>query len=44
MRWSTTNPEYDSIHIINNYPWEKFGDGTIVDVGGSHGAVSVAIA
>ncbi|MCJ1463377.1 hypothetical protein MMC07_001984 [Pseudocyphellaria aurata] len=44
MRWSTTNPEYDSIHIINNYPWKSFGDGTIVDVGGSHGAVSVAIA
>lgn len=44
MRWFQTNPTYDPIHVVDNYPWESLGDGTVVDVGGSHGAVSVAIA
>lgn len=44
MHWFNTNPEFDRIHILDNYPWESLGDGTIVDVGSSHGAVSVAIA
>lgn len=44
MRWFNTNPEFDPIHVLDNYPWENLGNGTVVDVGGSHGAVSVAIA
>lgn len=44
MRWFNTNPEFDPIHVLDNYPWESLGEGTVVDVGGSHGAVSVAIA
>ena len=44
MRWFNTSPEFDPVHILDNYPWESLGDGTVVDVGGSHGAVSVAIA
>lgn len=44
MRWFNTNPEFDLIHILDNYLRESLGDGTIVDVGGSHGAVSVVIA
>lgn len=44
MRWFNTNPGMDPAHVLDSYPWENIGDGTVVDVGGSHGAVSVAIA
>lgn len=44
MRFFNTNPDLDPIHILDNYPWESLEDGTVVDVGGSHGVVSVAIA
>lgn len=44
MRWFQTDPAHDPIHVVDNYPWESLGNGTVVDVGGSHGAVSVAIA
>ena len=30
--------------LLENYSWEAIGDGTVVDVGGSHGDRSIAIA
>ncbi|KAI9832129.1 MAG: hypothetical protein M1819_004480 [Sarea resinae] len=40
-----TNGEgFELDHLINGYPWVQFGKGTVVDVGGSHGFVSVALA
>lgn len=44
MRFLNTGPDLEPAHIIDNYPWESIGHGTIVDVGGSHGDVSMAIA
>ncbi|KAK4216229.1 S-adenosyl-L-methionine-dependent methyltransferase [Rhypophila decipiens] len=35
---------FDSRHIITGYPWEEFGSGTVVDIGGSHGMVSIGLA
>ncbi|KAM7182880.1 S-adenosyl-L-methionine-dependent methyltransferase [Rhypophila sp. PSN 637] len=35
---------FDSRHITTGYPWEKFGSGTVVDIGGSHGMVSIGLA
>lgn len=44
MRFFNTGPDMEPVHLLDNYPWESLGNGTIVDVGGSHGDVSIAIA
>ena len=31
-------------HILNGFGWDSIGKGTVVDVGGSHGSLSIAIA
>ncbi|KAL8794412.1 MAG: hypothetical protein Q9195_002999 [Heterodermia aff. obscurata] len=31
-------------HIVNGYDWASLGEGTVVDVGGSQGSLSIAIA
>ena len=31
-------------HILNGFDWDSIGSGTVVDVGGSHGSLSIAIA
>jgi tRNA G46 methylase TrmB len=41
MSFSHIHPSYGLNHLIDNF---DFGSGTIVDIGGSHGQVSVAIA
>lgn len=35
---------YSPRHLVDNYPWASIGKGTVVDVGGSHGSFSLAIA
>ncbi|KAI9729538.1 MAG: hypothetical protein M1834_006734 [Cirrosporium novae-zelandiae] len=35
---------YEVDYLANNYPWDKLKNGTVVDLGGSHGFVSVALA
>ncbi|KAL9105253.1 MAG: hypothetical protein Q9187_008747, partial [Circinaria calcarea] len=35
---------YSPRHLVDNYPWASIGEGTVVDVGGSHGSFSFAIA
>ncbi|MCJ1261773.1 hypothetical protein MMC22_001641 [Lobaria immixta] len=39
----TKGTGYDLKHLIENYPWESIGTGTVVDVGGSHGFVCVRL-
>lgn len=31
-------------YLLDNYPWSELGACTMVDVGGSHGATSIAVA
>ena len=35
---------HESSHLLDNYPWSELGACTVVDVGGSHGASSIALA
>jgi len=35
---------YEPVHLLNNYPWKELGTATVVDIGGSHGEVSIALA
>ena len=44
MSWSNTDPGLEPIHVVENYPWESLGTGTVVDVGGGYGSVSIALA
>lgn len=37
-------PGFELSYLINNFDWEGQGDGMVVDIGGSHGPVSVALA
>ena len=40
----SNNPAFDPSHIQQSYDWESLGDGLVVDVGGSHGAVAIELA
>ncbi|KAI9873469.1 MAG: hypothetical protein M1830_000374 [Pleopsidium flavum] len=40
----TTGTGYDLKHLVDNYPWASIGNGTVVDVGGSHGFVCIRLA
>lgn len=45
MRLFSQRPGLEPAHVVRGYPWgEVPAGGTVVDVGGSHGAVSCAIA
>ncbi|KAI1212023.1 putative O-methyltransferase [Annulohypoxylon truncatum] len=47
MRFFTQRPGLEPERVVNGYPWEKIGgdgSGTVVDVGGSHGKISIALA
>ncbi|KAI1129798.1 putative O-methyltransferase [Nemania abortiva] len=45
MRFFTERPGLEPEHVVNNYPWGEIRDGgTVVDVGGSHGIISIEIA
>ena len=37
-------PDISPSFLVKGFPWASLGEGTVVDVGGSSGAVSVAIA
>lgn len=32
MRWVGKTGSFDDRHIVENYPWEEFGEGVVVDV------------
>ena len=44
MSLHQTRAEYHTSHLLDNYPWSELGTCTVVNVGGSHGASSVALA
>ena len=44
MAWFSTGPGLESHHIVNGFDWGRLGPGTVVDVGGSYGSTSMAIA
>lgn len=45
MRFYTRIPGLEPVHVVKGYPWGELPDGaTVVDVGGSHGEISCAIA
>lgn len=44
MRSFTEGPAFDLKYVTDFYPWEQHSGGTVVDVGGSQGFVSVALA
>ncbi|KAF2194759.1 O-methyltransferase [Zopfia rhizophila CBS 207.26] len=44
MSFSHLHPSFRIEHLLDNYDFGSIGKGTIVDVGGSHGRVSIEIA
>jgi hypothetical protein len=44
MSFSHMHPTYNVKYLVENFDFGSIGRGTIVDVGGSHGQVSIAIA
>lgn len=44
MRIFSENENHKPFHLADNYPWAAIGKGTVVDVGGSSGHISIAIA
>ncbi|PVH87919.1 S-adenosyl-L-methionine-dependent methyltransferase [Cadophora sp. DSE1049] len=44
MAANAASEGYHVKHVVENYPWESLGEATVVDLGGSQGHVSVAIA
>lgn len=44
MSLFSMGPGYAPKWLVENYPWESLGAGTLVDVGGSNGEYSIAIA
>lgn len=40
----TSNPGYSLHYLVDFYQWERFGSGTVVDLGGSVGDAAFAIA
>lgn len=44
MSYSHLHSSYSMSHLIDNFDFGSIGHGTIVDVGGSHGQVSIGIA
>ncbi|KAL8872926.1 MAG: hypothetical protein Q9174_001529 [Haloplaca sp. 1 TL-2023] len=44
MQYMSNGPGLEHHHIVHNYDWASLGSGVIVDVGGSYGSLSMAIA
>ncbi|KAK0663249.1 O-methyltransferase gsfB [Lasiodiplodia hormozganensis] len=44
MHSLTGGEGYEVDYLVNGYPWDALGKATVVDVGGSHGFVPVALA
>ena len=44
MKSLTANPGQSASILVNSFPWATLGNGTVVDVGGSKGQFSIAIA
>ncbi|MCJ1316072.1 hypothetical protein MMC15_001392 [Xylographa vitiligo] len=44
MTFFTMKPGYESKYVVEGYDWAAIGKGLLVDIGGSHGIHSIAIA
>ncbi|KAL8737029.1 MAG: hypothetical protein Q9181_002093 [Wetmoreana brouardii] len=44
MTWFSTGPGLEATHVVHAFPWETIQNGTVVDIGGSYGSISIAIA
>lgn len=44
MALSSTGPGLEASHILDGFDWATIGDGSVVDIGGSHGSLSITIA
>lgn len=44
MTFSSTRPGLQPHQALNGYDWASLGAATVVDVGGSHGSLSIALA
>ena len=44
MTLSSTGPGLEASHILDGFDWPTIGNGSVVDIGGSHGSLSIAIA
>ncbi|KAL8836049.1 MAG: hypothetical protein Q9170_003062 [Blastenia crenularia] len=44
MTYTSTGPGREPHHILKSYDWASLGSSTVVDVGGSHGSLSFALA
>lgn len=43
MEWFGRGPGLEFIHIVRGFDWASLGQATVVDVGGSHGSLSIAL-
>ncbi|KAL8765648.1 MAG: hypothetical protein Q9209_007328 [Squamulea sp. 1 TL-2023] len=44
MTFSSRRPDLEPNRILEGYDWNSLGESTIVDVGGSHGSLSITLA
>ena len=44
MTLMSMGPGLEHSHILDGFDWDSVGEGVVVDVGGSHGSLSIAIA
>ncbi|KAI1341489.1 putative O-methyltransferase [Xylariaceae sp. FL0016] len=45
MRFYTERPGLEPAHLVENHAWDQIAEGgTVVDVGGSHGVISIELA
>lgn len=43
MKWFATSPGLEVVHVLDGLDWASLGTAIVVDVGGSHGALSIAL-
>ena len=44
MKYFQTAPGFETTRVLESFDWSLIGEGTVVDVGGSHGEVCVELA
>ncbi|KAL8919606.1 MAG: hypothetical protein Q9172_004909 [Xanthocarpia lactea] len=44
MTWFSTGPGLEAAHVVHGFPWKTVHNGLVVDIGGSRGSISIAIA
>ena len=44
MKYFQSAPGFEAAQVIDGFDWDVVKDGTVVDVGGSHGVVSIELA